>query len=171
MGIVVVLICLGVVVVAALGWAYRTAHRLDRLNVRVDLARQSLLAALDRRAVVARTIGAALRDGSDAARAEIGRELMVAADLVESVDEADRETAENQLSSLLGQIGVGARPVALATELADAETRVMIARRFYNDAVRDTRNLALRRPVRWLRLAGRAAPPRYFEIIERVTPR
>lgn len=171
MGTVVAVVAVAVVVIVGLGWAYRTAHRLDRLNVRVDLARQSLLAALDRRAVVARTIGAALRAGSDAGRADIGRELTVAADLVESVDEADRETAENQLSSLLGQIEVGARPTALATELADAETRVMIARRFYNDAVRDTRNLALRRSVRWLRLAGRAQVPRYFEIIERVTPR
>ncbi|MFW0790438.1 NUDIX hydrolase [Gordonia sp. CPCC 205333] len=164
------LIVAGVVVVLALGWAYRTAHRLDRLNVRVDLARQSLLSSLDRRAVVARTIGAALRDGSDADRAAMGRDLVIAADRAEAADEDARETAENHLSSILGRIEVGARPVALATELADAETRVMMARRFYNDAVRDTRSLAQRRLVRWLRLAGRAPIPRYFEIIERVTP-
>lgn len=167
---VVAFVVVGVLVVAALGWAYRTAHRLDRLNVRVDLAIGSLRSALDRRAVVARTIGAALRDGGDADRARLGRELIVAADAAEAAAAGERETAENQLSSMLGRVEVGSRPVALATELADAETRVMIARRFYNDAVRDTRNLAQRRLVRWLRLAGRAPIPRYFEIIERVTP-
>lgn len=159
-----------VVVVVALGWAYRTAHRLDRLNVRVDLAIQSLRAALDRRAVVARTIGAALRDSGDPDRARLGHDLIAAADRAEAAGAGERETAENQLSSMLGRVEVGSRPVALATELADAETRVMISRRFYNDAVRDTRTLALRRPVRWLRLTGRAPIPRYFEIIERVTP-
>ena len=53
---------------------------------------------------------------------------------------------------------------------ADAETRVMMARRFYNDAVRDTRSLADRFLVRLLRLGGRAQRPEYFEIVERVTP-
>jgi hypothetical protein len=43
---------------------------------------------------------------------------------------------------------------------------VMIARRVYNDAVRDTLALRSHRMVRWLRLAGTAALPRYFEIAE-----
>jgi hypothetical protein len=42
----------------------------------------------------------------------------------------------------------------------------MIARRVYNDAVRDTLALRSRRMVRWLRLAGTAALPQYFEIAE-----
>ena len=57
-------------------------------------------------------------------------------------------------------------PVALVAELADAETRVLLARRFHNDAVRDTLALRKRRPVRWLRLGGTAALPSYFEIAE-----
>ena len=46
----------------------------------------------------------------------------------------------------------------------------MMARRFYNDAVRDTRHLGERRVVRLLRLGGHAVLPEYFEITERVTP-
>lgn len=166
----VVGVVIALVVVAALGWAYRTANRLDRLNVRVDLARQSLIAALDRRAVVARAMSLSLGESDDVGVVALGREVASAADQAESAGDDDRETAENQLSTVLGRVDVSARPVAFATELADAETRVMMARRFYNDAVRDTRNLAQRRPVRWLRLAGHAAVPRFFEIIERVRP-
>jgi hypothetical protein len=43
----------------------------------------------------------------------------------------------------------------------------MIARRFHNDAVRDTLALRGRRPVRWLHLGGTAPTPMYFEIVER----
>lgn len=159
--------CVLVILLVA-GWAYRTANRLDRLNVRVDLSRQSLVAALDRRAVVARAIATALRHGG---RGELGDQL--AADLAAGADRAehaaavDREAAENEVSALLGKVPATLAP-ALLTELADAETRVMMARRFYNDAVRDTRSLARRRPVRWLRLGGTAAAPEYFEIVDRV---
>ena len=48
---------------------------------------------------------------------------------------------------------------ALAAELADAEQRVVIARRVHNDAVRDTLAQRRRRVVRWLRLAGHGAAP------------
>lgn len=44
---------------------------------------------------------------------------------------------------------------------------MLIARRFHNDAVRDTLALRVRRPVRWLRLGGTAPMPTYFEIIDR----
>ena len=49
-----------------------------------------------------------------------------------------------------------ALPAGLIAELADAEARLMLARRFHNDAVRDTLALAERRPVRALRLGGTA---------------
>ena len=48
----------------------------------------------------------------------------------------------------------------------DAEVRVLLARRFHNDAVRDTLALRERRWVRLLRLGGRAPLPSYFEIAE-----
>lgn len=153
LGIIIVVVLLG------LGWAYKTANRLDRLHVRVDLAWQALDAALARRAVVARSIGAGL--GVD------GRELIIAADRAEGASRVDREATENVVSSALGQIDSSSLRSQLVTELADAETRVMIARRFHNDAVRDTLSLRHRRPVRWLHLGGTAPTPLYFEIVER----
>ncbi|MFT4043491.1 MAG: NUDIX hydrolase [Gordonia sp. (in: high G+C Gram-positive bacteria)] len=159
------------VVLVALGWAYRTANRLDRLNVRVDLARRSLESALERRSVVARAIAAWMSTatgdtGPDDAIREAGRELAAAADRAEHAAGEEREDAENAVSAALARTDTGERPAALADELADAQARIMIARRFYNDAVRDTRALAERRPVRWLHLGGTAGLPRYFEIAE-----
>jgi 8-oxo-dGTP pyrophosphatase MutT (NUDIX family) len=61
----------------------------------------------------------------------------------------------------------GSVPAGLIAELADAETRVLLARRFHNDAVRDTLALRERRLVRLFRLAGTATLPTYFEIAER----
>lgn len=165
-------IVLAVVAVLALaGWAYHTANRLDRLNVRVDLARKSLESSLDRRAVVVRAIAAemdaaATTDDEKAA----ARDLAALADRAERAAPETREDAENALSAGLARTDAHQRSQALVVELADAETRVMMARRFYNDAVRDTRALGERRLVRWLRLGGRAPLPTYFEIIERVTP-
>ncbi|MDX6641557.1 MAG: hypothetical protein QOF12_2568, partial [Solirubrobacteraceae bacterium] len=49
-------------------------------------------------------------------------------------------------------------------ELREGAARVLIARRFYNDAVRDTRTLRARRMPRLLRLAGRRAVPQFFDI-------
>ena len=54
----------------------------------------------------------------------------------------------------------------LAAELLDAGERVALARRFYNDAVRDTRALRAVWFTRLFRLAGRAELPDYFEIAD-----
>lgn len=155
------------VIVAALIWlailAATRATRLHRLNIRVDLARTSLLAALDRRAVVARVIAASYPDQALAAA------LTAAADGAEDAEPGDREPAENRLAMVLAQTDPEARPAALTAELADAQARVSIARRFYNDSVRDARTLGERRMVRFLRLGGHAELPEYFEISERVS--
>jgi 8-oxo-dGTP pyrophosphatase MutT (NUDIX family) len=58
-------------------------------------------------------------------------------------------------------------PAGVIAELADAEARVVLARRFHNDAVRDTLTLRERGLVRLFRLAGTAKLPTYFEIAER----
>lgn len=138
------------------------ASRMDRLNIRVDLARQALYTTLDRRAVVARAIAAA--DPED----PLSGELTAAADAAESAQGTDRESAENRLSAVLARSDPARRVPALTAELADAQTRVSMARRFYNDAVRDARALGGRRMVRWLHLAGHAPRSEYFEINERV---
>lgn len=156
--LVLVLLLIGV-------WAYQTANRLDRLHVRYDLSWQALDAALGRRAVVARAVAADAYNH----RPE-GRRLAALADAAERAPRAGREAAENELSTALAMVDPSAIPVALVAELADAEARVLLARRFHNDAVRDTLALRERRPVRWLRLGGTAPLPTYFEIAERADP-
>lgn len=155
-----------VVVVAVLaavaGWAYQTANRLDRLHVRYDLSWQALDGALARRAVVARAVAV------DAyGRAPEGKRLAALADTAERAPRAAREACENELSAVLAHVDPAALPVALVAELADAEARVLLARRFHNDAVRDTLALRERPLVRLMHLGGTAALPTYFEIFER----
>jgi len=159
----IVAIAVLVVVLALLGsWAYGTANRLDRLNVRYDLSWQALDGALARRAVVARAVAI------DAyGRAPQGRRLAALADAAERAPRQARENAENELSAALAMVDPASLPAGLIAELADAEARLLLARRFHNDAVRDTLALAERRMVRALRLGGTAALPSYFEIVER----
>jgi 8-oxo-dGTP pyrophosphatase MutT (NUDIX family) len=151
-----------VATVAVLAWAYQTATRLDRLHVRYDLSWQALDAALARRAVVARAVAAeAYADSPE------GRRLVALADAAERAQRPARETAENELSAALALVDTTSLRPALIAELADAEARVLLARRFHNDAVRDTLALRERPAVRWLRLGGTAPLPAYFEIAER----
>src|SRR4029078_9741485 len=75
--------------------------------------------------------------------------------------------AERGVSAGMPRVHPGSLPAALVAELADAEARVLLARRFHNDAVRDTPALRERPAVRGLRLGGTAALPTYFEIAER----
>jgi 8-oxo-dGTP pyrophosphatase MutT (NUDIX family) len=144
-------------------WGYRTANRLDRLHVRYDLSWQALDAALARRAVVARAVAANAFGGPADAEA---RQLVARADAAETAPRRAREACENQLSAALALVDPAAGPAGLVAELADAEARVVLARRFHNDAVRDTLALRERRLIRWFRLAGTAALPSYFEIAE-----
>lgn len=145
--------------------ALQTANRLDRLHIRYDLSWQALDGALGRRAVVARAVAADAYRGLPE-----GKRLAALADAAERAPRSGREAAENELSAALATVDPTSIPVALVAELADAEARVLLARRFHNDAVRDTLALRERRPVRWLRLGGTAALPTYFEIAERADP-
>lgn len=160
--VLVVLLAVALAVLLMVGaWAYQTAHRLDRLHVRYDLSWQALDGALARRAVVARAVAVdAYGAGPE------GRRLASLADTAEKANRSGREAAENELSGALALVDPVSLPVALVAELADAEARVTLARRFHNDAVRDTLALRERPAVRLLRLGGTAALPSYFEIAE-----
>ena len=79
----------------------------------------------------------------------------------------DREACENKLAAALVMIDPASVPTGVIAELADAEARVVLARRFHNDAVRDALALREHRLVRVFRLAGKAKLPSYFEIAER----
>jgi 8-oxo-dGTP pyrophosphatase MutT (NUDIX family) len=150
------------VLAATVAWAYQTANRLDRLHVRCDLSWQALDGALARRAVVTRAV--AVEAYGDAVG---GKRLAALADVAERAPRPARETAENQLSAALATVDPASLPPAMVAELADAEARVLLARRFHNDAVRDTQALQERPLVRLLHLSGTAAIPTYFEIVER----
>jgi 8-oxo-dGTP pyrophosphatase MutT (NUDIX family) len=159
--IVAILVLVALVALAG-AWAYQTASRLDRLHVRYDLSWQALDGALARRAVVARAVAIDAYGG-----ASEGKRLAALADAAEGARRHARENAENELSAALAAVDPASLPAGLVAELADAEARVVLARRFHNDAVRDTLALRERFPVRNLRLGGTAALPSYFEIVER----
>jgi 8-oxo-dGTP pyrophosphatase MutT (NUDIX family) len=161
----IIVIALAVLLVVLLGvgaWAFQTANRLDRLHVRYDLSWQALDSLLARRAVVARAVAVDSYGGGPA-----GRRLAALADVAERSPRPKREAAENDLSAALALVDPSSLPLALVAELADAEARVQLARRFHNDAVRDTLALRERPAVKILRLGGTAALPTYFEIAER----
>ena len=165
-----------VVVVALASYLTWTAGRLDRLHQRVEAARVSLEAQLLRRAAAALELGGfLLSQGLDRPEVE---ELHRAARTALAQPEPGREQAENALSGALrsavralhsaaGPQGAAALPAGSQSRLVEldrAVVRVGLARHFHNDAVRDTRALRERRLPRWLRLAGHAALPAYFEI-------
>ena len=160
-----VVITLGLLVVLLLMvalWAFQTANRLDRLHVRYDLSWQALDGVLARRSVVARAVAV---DGYGGAPE--GKRLAALAAAAERAPRTTREAAENELSAALALVDPASLPLALVAELADAEARVLLARRFHNDAVRDTLALRERPMVRILHLGGTATLPTYFEIAER----
>lgn len=161
-GLLITLLAVAVVAALVLGlWLAATANRLDRLHVRTDAAWAALDAVLARRAVVGRAVAATMRpDEVDADK------LRAVAERAEQTERAEREEAENALSLQLAAVDRGRLPLALTAELLDAEQRVVIARRVHNDAVRDTLGQRRRRVVRWLKLAGTAPQPEYFEIVE-----
>lgn len=171
MGTAVIVVLVTLIAIAAFR-LWLTANRLDRLHVRTEAAWVALEGALSRRVVATRAVAAA--GGLPHADAEGLRGLAGNAD---DAPRARRAEAENDLSRALAalptRLGIGAGADverALTGELADAQERVVLARRFYNDAVRDT--LALREAwfTRLFGLAGRAALPAYFEISEHTRP-
>jgi hypothetical protein len=148
-------------------WVTFTATRLDRLHARVDAARAALDAQLVRRAAALLQLAEAAARLTAAQRAgyeELARSALSAADGIE------RQAAENRLGRAVADLltAPGAVAADAVGELHEAAVRVRLARRFYNDAVRDTRTLRARRMPRLLRLAGHAELPSYFDIDDTV---
>ena len=127
-------------------------RRLHRLHIRVDAARAGLEVALARRAAAATQAGVVI-PGSPTAS-------------VVPFAVHDPEAAANDLGRALARLDRAALPPDVRAALADAEQLLVLARRVYNDAVRDTLGLRDHRLVRWLRLAGTAPMPAYFEIAD-----
>ncbi|GAA3746304.1 LemA family protein [Salinactinospora qingdaonensis] len=144
--------------------------RLDRLHTRVETARAALDAALLRRSSVVLEL-ASLPELEPASRVL----LADAAGRARRADDPDeRELAESNLSRALRavisepELGEALGDVAaddgLLAEVEAAAKRVLIARRFYNDAVAAIRDVRSRRLVRTLRLAGHAPLPVFFDM-------
>jgi hypothetical protein len=162
------------VILAALltAWIILTLTRLDRLHARVDAAQAALDAQLVRRAAAVQHLAEMPGSGVPAGLAD---RLVTAARTALAVPHgsgayldpaSERQRAENEVGNAVSELA-GYRdrlPQAAADELAEAAARVLIARRFFNDAVRDTRTLRARRMPRLLHLAGRRELPQYFDI-------
>lgn len=158
-----------VAIVSAVLWTYFTAQRLHRLHIRLDAALQSLQGALDRRAAV---VAALIPDLAAQARDTEANRL--AHGELDSREDAERElsaSVNHRLTRLATRdnaddpddFGRNVHPGTLHAELVDADVRVELAHRFYNEAVASTRGLRLRPFVKTFRLGGRAPLPDFFQ--------
>lgn len=146
-----VAVILTVLVTVALLWAFFTAQRLNSLHIRTDAALASLEAALNRRAAVV----AALLPDEEQAQRVAQRVESTPLDPGGFAPRAQRESALNDV--------VGRRLDPPPAQLVDAEVRVQLAQRFYNEAVADTRALRLRPLVKLARLGGTARLPQFCD--------
>ena len=154
---------IAVVVLLLVVWAAWSLTRLRRLEGRVDRARTALETQLRRRAGLAAEVA---RQGVPVVEPQRAARLAEVAAGARLPWTTDREAAENVLGRELRGLlrdRPGLEP-ALAADLAGTAQRVALARRFYNDAVRDTRELRGRRLTRVLHLHGGRPLPRYFDI-------
>ncbi len=161
------LLIVGALLLVLIAWVAWTLTRLSRLEDRVDRAWLALDTQLQRRAGLAEQLARGYPEAVGEDRADYLAAF--AADARRPVD-GDRELAENVLGRELRELPGDLRgvPTALRTDLEGTSIRVGLARRFYNDAVRDTRLLRRSRLARVLRLHGRRPLPRYFDIDDRL---
>lgn len=161
-----------VVAVLLTMWFTFTLTRLDRLHARVDAAQASLDAQLVRRAAallhVAESPDSCVPDALRAGYDEVATRV-----LNTPLRDAERGHAENAVGRAVAELAALPEPLRpdATAELQEAGARVLIARRFYNDAVRDTRSLRARRLPRLFRMAGRRPMPQFFDIDDTVPAR
>lgn len=158
-----VLLAVIVVMVAVLSaWLSWTAGRLDRMHLRVEAARASLDAQLQRRASVAAELAAGgLGEPASA---------LVLLDAARSARDGDgsREgwQAESGLTGALHAVELPPED-PLTEELIEATRGVHVSRRIHNDLAARAAALHQRRRVRWFRLAGHAETPTMVEFDDR----
>ncbi|MGI8678402.1 MAG: hypothetical protein ACR2LX_06920 [Jatrophihabitans sp.] len=146
-------------------WITFTLTRLDRLHARVDAAQAAMDAQLVRRAAALQHVAESPDSGVPEDRRSrydaVAREALATGEPDER-----RELAENAVGRAVAELAAAPQPVRpdAAAELREAAARVLIARRFYNDAVRDTRALRARRLPRLFHMAGRRGLPQFFDI-------
>ena len=157
----------GGVLLLLLVWTTWTLVRMRRLEERVARAWMALDTQLQRRAGLAEEL--AREHATLVGEGRAPYLVAFAADARAPAD-GDRETAENVLGHELRDLAdeLPRLPPALREDLEGTVTRVGLARRFYNDAVRDLRALRRRR-LSWLfRLHASRPLPRFFDIDDRL---
>jgi hypothetical protein len=157
----------GGLILLLVAWTVWTLVRLARLETRVARAWTALDTQLQRRAGLAEELA---RNYPGAVGADRAVYLAAFAADARKPRDGDRELAENLLGRELRELpeDLPGIPTALRTDLAGTRTRVGLARRFYNDAVRDTEALRHRRLPRLMRLHAARPLPRYFDIDDRL---
>ncbi|MFG3436882.1 hypothetical protein ACGF0J_06530 [Nonomuraea sp. NPDC047897] len=164
-----IILVVGIVMVLLAVYVSWRAGRLDRLHIRLELARESLEAALmRRRAVVLELAGSRLLDPATSLF------LAAAAHEARMAGPEEREHAESDLSRALRaavdqerfreKLAEAPGGEDLLEELDTAVAKVVYSRRFYNNAVGVTRTAQRRWLARTLRLAGHTEFPSFFEI-------
>jgi hypothetical protein len=152
-----------------------TAGRVDRMHGRVETARATLDAQLQRRSGIAIELaGAGVLDPASAVLvADSAHRARAAPESAQEVAESDLTKSlvaafgdPDEVAELRGDVVDG----NLVDELAAASKRVQLARRFHNDAVRAARSLRSHRLVRWLRLAGHAPMPQAIDFDDTAPP-
>ena len=157
-------------------WVTFTVTRLDRLHARVDAAGAALDAQLVRRAAallhVAENPASGLPADERTRVVAIAERAISAGEVEGKGDDVEREGIENAVGRAVADLSCGVIPLepAAAAELRETGARVLIARRFYNDAVRDTRALREGRMPRLFRLAGHREMPEFFDIDDTLPP-
>lgn len=155
--VAVVLVCLV---------CFWTAQRLDRMHLRVDAARSSLLIQLLRRSSAASelAIGGVEDPASSVLLLEAARS---AREIVDGGDGA-HWLAESELTAILLALELPSpQDEPLVAELTDAARKAALARRIHNDVAATTGRLHGRRRVRWFRLAGHARCPQMIDFDDR----
>ncbi len=155
---------LAVLALLAAGGVYLTwlGGRHDRLTARADGAWAALDAQLARRAAAGRALAVSRRH----------RAVLTAADVVlaaagDTAPTDARQDAENALGRAMRAAGYERLEADSVPELRSAAQRVLLARQFHNDAVRDLLAIRHRPTARLLRWA-RGGTQRYFEIDDTV---
>jgi hypothetical protein len=165
----VIVLVTGIIVVLAAVYVSWRAGRLDRLHIRLELAQESLEAALmRRRSVVLLLAGSRLLDPATSLV------LAAAAHEARIAGPEEREHAESDLSRTLRaaldqerfreRLSEAPGGAELLGELDEAVAKVVYSRRFHNNAVAVTRAAQRRWLARTLRLAGHTEFPQFFEI-------
>ena len=167
-----------VFIIFSIWYLSHQAGRLDRLHHRIELANITLDGHLNRRAGIAAELVSMnfLDPASEALVMQSAHDVLAGEDL----PSVSRLSDESELTEALADALEDPFDVAefrkdpainqLLDELIAVSNRIVLAKRFYADAVRDCSALREQNIVRLFRLAGHAAKPVPIDFDDRIAP-